>query len=651
MTNKMANKAAHKANKGVALVLTLLILSLFTIMTLSMVIATTSDTMINGYYKSARGSFYAADSGANILRQYMINQLQADFSSTYNVWTNPVTSGQISTTLSNLSNTSTGFGAYQSIIGSQSSWKGKFKVVYDSTCATTGGAGCPTFIQYPPTCSVGTFAQCTNGTGISGMNSYTLFYPYKITVTGQSSGAETNTIEEQGSLTVGVTVRTTQTASFADYGLFVDQSPICNGSYLVPGTISGPVFTNGSWNFGTSGSYIFTDSVGQHGSQFGYQFSSCVQSAAGSATSGAQTIHPTFQAGFSVGQTAENIPANSYSQKGAVIDGIGATSPSNATLASDLRNPTSGAWSTSATSGVYLPYISSGTSALTGQPCPCMNNTVTTSIGVEAAGGIYVQGNATVTVTASGSSSQVYTIVQGANTTVVTITPDSAYPNTGKGTTTVQINGGTTTTVQGVPVQLDSTGSTVSRDATMLYVAGSITALKGGGQGVGTIQDSTALSIVADGDVTITGDLLYKTEPVTFAQSGSTPADSLISGSDHGQTLGIYTASGNINLANAQSSGNLEIDASIAALGASGSSNTLQNTGSAINTLTIVGGRIQSALGNINTTTRNVWFDRRYGTNGFAPPWFPSTTSTTTYVTPVPTSGVKRVSWVNTTAQ
>ena len=38
--------------RGVALVATILLLSLFTVMTLSMVIATTSDTMINGYYRN-----------------------------------------------------------------------------------------------------------------------------------------------------------------------------------------------------------------------------------------------------------------------------------------------------------------------------------------------------------------------------------------------------------------------------------------------------------------------------------------------------------------------------------------------------------------------------------------------------------------------
>ena len=186
----------------------------------------------------------------------------------------------------------------------------------------------------------------------------------------------------------------------------------------------------------------------------------------------------------------------------------------------------------------------------------------------------------------------------------------------------------------------------------MLYVDGAITGLQGGGQGVGSIQDSTALSVVANGAVTVTGDLLYVHEPVTLTQSGSTPADTLIPANNHGQALGIFTASGNINMANSQSNGNLEIDASIAAI-ANGGSGGLVNTGNAINTLTIVGGRIQNTIQNINATTRNVWFDRRYAQGGFAPPWFPSTTvtTTTTYTSPVPVVTANRISWTNTSAQ
>jgi hypothetical protein len=263
-------------------------------------------------------------------------------------------------------------------------------------------------------------------------------------------------------------------------------------------------------------------------------------------------------------------------------------------------------------------------------------------------GGIYVEGNAQVTVTAgtvtSTSSPQIYTIVQGGTTTTVTI-------DTLAGTTKFKKGSGATQTITGVPTQCSAPG-TVTRDATMLYVDGNITGLQGGGQGVGVIQDTTALDIVANGSVTITGDLLYVHEPVTLTQSGSTPADTLIPANNFGQTLGIFTANGNINLNNSQSNGNLEIDASIAAL-ASGSSYGLTNTGSSINTLTIVGGRIQSTILNIGATTRNVWFDRRYAQGGFAPPWFPSTTVTTstTFTSPVPTVTANRVSWVNTSAQ
>ena len=117
----------HRNSRGVALVTALLLLSLFTVMTLSMVIATTSDTLIDGYYRNARGSFYAADSGLNAARQYLINQFNASVPNPYTAFstTVPVTAGQETTILAGLVNTSTGFGSYQSIDGSQtSSWPG-----------------------------------------------------------------------------------------------------------------------------------------------------------------------------------------------------------------------------------------------------------------------------------------------------------------------------------------------------------------------------------------------------------------------------------------------------------------------------------------------------------------------------------------------
>jgi hypothetical protein len=291
--------------------------------------------------------------------------------------------------------------------------------------------------------------------------------------------------------------------------------------------------------------------------------------------------------------------------RSAVLDGVGttATAVTNSDLNSSVKNigkspyPTTGA-----SSGVYLPY------------------SVNASIGVSTftGGGIYVKGDATVTLSTSGATGQTYTIKQGSTTTTVTV-------NDTLNTTTV-VSGGTTLNIVGVPTQKDPTTGSVVRDATMLYVDGNITALSGPVQGVAAVQDGTALTITAASNVTVTGDILYNKEPVTSTQNqiAGAPADTLIPGNDNGQVLGIFTGTGDIPLNNTLSNGNLEIDASIATI-SSGGSGGLVNSGSAINTLAIVGGRIQNQIKNINTTTRNVFFDRRFAQNGFAPPWYPST--------------------------
>lgn len=281
MTKNNGSKQENQRNRGVALVTTLLLLSLFTVMTLSMVIATTSDTLIDGYYRNARGSFYAADSGINSVRQYMINQLNSNVPSPFTTFSTPISSTNEQAIMTTIGNASSGFGAYQSMLGTQTSWPGKFEVVYSSGCATTGGSGCPTYMTLPANCTVhytvstGTIPTCYNA-GNGSATWYQLSYPYKITVIGQSRTNETNTIEEEGTIYLTVTIDTSNTnkANFAAWGMFIDQNAICSGSTLVPGTITGPVFTNGAWTFGTSGSYIFTDKVGSANADLGYQFSS-----------------------------------------------------------------------------------------------------------------------------------------------------------------------------------------------------------------------------------------------------------------------------------------------------------------------------------------------------------------------------------------
>jgi len=623
--NRPAN--TFHGSRGIALVTALLLLSLFTVMTLAMVIATTSDTLIDGYYRNSRTSFYAADSGLNAARQYLQNQLASDVPSPYVAYSGPpVSTAQATAALTALNNATSGFGAYQSITGTQAaSWPGKFKI--DSTNTTVG----------VPVC----LGNCATG------STYTYSYPYKITVIGQSRANEQNTIVENGSFLLNVVVTNSTTTSFANWGTLFDQYAICSSPF-VAGTMSGPFFSNDSWNFGDknlvgSSKYIFTGSVGANNTKVGYMYGdgTCDQKATTSDSHSGTTINPTFQGGLNLGQPKVPLPTDSYNQQQAVLDGIGAfpVSPcspvTQAQRAAALRNAAGTAWPSSGSepaSGVYLPY---SPTAVGSCPAPCFTG-----------GGIYVQGNAdSMTLTAANPtiggvvhSQQVVTVKQGAKTTTVTVDLTSHQTTINDGTNSQTING--------VPEN-----QTAGTEAAMVYVNGAISGTSGGtatglsGPASGAaIQDHSAMTVAASGNITVTGSLLYKAEPVTFDGS-----DTLIPANDTGQVLGLYTATGDIQLRVPNANQNLEIDASLAMI-SSGGSGGLINTWNQIGLLTIVGGRIANQAKQGNVTTRNIWFDARFGASGFAPPWFPATTLTSTPSTTV-TPGPSRVSWVNTTAE
>ncbi|MGZ4829584.1 MAG: PilX N-terminal domain-containing pilus assembly protein [Candidatus Angelobacter sp.] len=615
---KSRRRRPGKNERGVALITTLLLLMLLTGLSLAMVFSVRSDMLINGYYRNFRGSFYAADSGLNAARTAMADGVIAAIPASFGITQQPIPAGTETTIQTNINNTyGQGFTKFTGQGQSASSWPGSYKVTGTfslASCSVLGGAG-----------------TCAAPTGP--VTGYTYIYNYTLQSIGQAQGSQSTTLTDRGSVTVNATlVPVNSTTSFAAWGMFIDQSPVCNGSTLVPGTISGPVFSNGGWNFGTSGSYIFTDTVGSASPTAGYQFSTaCDAVGATSDKKGNQTIAPTFQAGFNMGQPKIPLPANDYNQEQAVLDGKGVAT--NPVSKSDLHNavkdvhgnayPNSGA-----TSGVFLPYsIQNGTPTFTG-------------------GGIYIEGNSTVVLsTATGpnaSPQQIFTITQGspAVTTTVKIDPGNNQ--------TIVTSGSNTVNITGVPKIIDPI-TNASSPATMLYDNGSITSLSGPGQGLPAIQNGSDVTITAAQNVAITGDVLYKTEPVTLTQNQlpGQPADTLIPGNDTHQALGIFTATGDIQLNNKQANGNLEIDASLATISATGTGG-LTNVGAAINTLTIVGGRIQNQIKNINATTRNVFFDRRFAQNGFAPPWFPSTTVSLGSLTGAhATTTVTRVQWLN----
>jgi hypothetical protein len=647
-------KHKRAAARGVALIFTLLILALLMVLSLGMVIALSSQTFIGGYYRNFRGAFYAADSGVNIARQRMINKITSLVPGTLALGTQPLTTANATTVQTDVNSA---YGSWTSTSAGQAaaSWPGQFELSSSTPATFTPAlvpctpsftpvgvppAGGPYTCANPPPAASTCSAAASLLTNCYVINNFAYTYTYSVDVLGQVKGSEQSELSENGSVVVTVNISppsgVTTTASFAAWGMFIDNYALCDGSSLVNGTISGPVFTNGSWNFNT-GSYIFTDKVGQQGAQAGAAMSSCHPTASLPYTNSGQTVNPTFQNGFTPGMNHITPPGNSYNQRWAVLDGRGivSTTPLNTDfITSNMRNPAQTLWPVGgAANGVYMPY-----STLPVGSCsvaPCMTG-----------GGIYVKGSATVTMSAvtvniSGTnhSQQVFTIVNNSTTTTVTVDLTSSK-------TTFAQQGGSSVTINGVPSNLNNLPPT---EATMLYVDGAITSLAG--TGTSSVQDHSAVTITANGDITITGNITYATKPVTTTQNQipGTPADTLIPGSDLGQVLGIFTANGNINLHVPTSGQNLEIDASIAAI-SSGGTGGIINNGNSINTLNIVGGRIQSDIYNIGSTTRNVYFDRRFAANNFAPPWFPSTSITTvpagvetaTAIAPA----ISRVQWV-----
>ena len=605
-------KTKRHGDRGIALFTTLLLLSLVSLLGLAMMLSVNSDMMINGYYGNYRGSFYAADSGLTIARQAVLNNLSASVSATPCVgWgtggasgctTDPLSGTNASTVLSSVTSA---YGSFTAI-NSSGSWPGSFAVANSATCTNSLAPATGS-----PTTHVG-----TNGL----IDRYTYTYNYTLCATGRAQSLQQVLVKESGSVGMMVEAQTatsqTVQASFASFGVFIDQFSACQGA-LVPGTMTGPTFTNGAWNFGTSGSYVYTDPVGQADSKASYIFGSkCYQSATSSYTSGSQTIKPNFQQGLNLGQPAVPLPPNDFSQKWAVLDGKGCgeggstcgvstpPNPTNADMAAHLMNINKVAYpSGGASTGVFLPYCTGGSSCTT-------PNTIN-------GGGILVEGNASIVLNigkdASNNLTQIYTITQGSTTTTITT-------NIAANTTTVS-SGSTNLVLSGVPQNAsDGTAS----PGTMLYVDGKITGLTGPGQGQAGIQDGAQITVAAAGDINITGDLIYAHRPVTLNTS-----DSLIAGNDFNQVLGIFTAGGNIVLDSPYSNNNLETDASMAAINANCSSSSscgFATTSNGINVWTIVGGRIESYAHGVNISQGNTYFDRRFTSKpGFAPPFFPST--------------------------
>lgn len=235
-----------------------------------------------------------------------------------------------------------------------------------------------------------------------------------------------------------------------------------------------------------------------------------------------------------------------------------------------------------------------------------------------ANGGIYIVGDSQMTLSLDASGNQKITIVQGSNTTVLTMNKSTGQ-----------------TTVTG-PVGAGSDTSATSLTNGVIYSTGSITSLSG------TVADNKvvdgeiavrsgytiATDVAAGKDITITGDLVYHTKP-DKTQPADDP-DNLAAG-----TLGLVAQE--VKIASNGSypeHPNREVDAVCLAgsQNVAGSFSVNNYSSGCTGTLTVLGGIIQSNRGPVGTISsgalthgyaKDYRYDPRLATD--PPPYFPTT--------------------------
>ena len=609
------------AQRGMALVTSLMALLLLTGMGLALVLAVTTETALSGNFRRNEQAFFAADAGVGIareaLRLSLASTIQANAStvaSGITITTSNFNDSSLTTSLfpaSLYSNTGTAITTAETNANARSTANALGGDGNFSVDVTLTPVGSPTVVRtgiplnQPPLSVSQTYSYVITSTGDNGVASSNLNY-----ATAQAV--------ERGRMNVTLALNNPNyfNRSFSKYAAFFNRF---SGTFAA-GTYTGPVHTNQGLGFSSSSPITFQAAVTQVNSQYTYDGSN-------------YTVNNTNRTGLSFQSTFNTVstvplPTDAYSQALAVINSTGTDStgnsynPTTAELTSALRAPSgAAATATSGTlnSGVYVP-SSNGTS-ITG-------------------GGIYVQGNASDIKLYVSGSSQVYEITQGSTMTRITITPSGS--TVGAGTTTVT-QGGTTRTYSGVPV--DNTNPLQARNGASLYVNGSITALHGPAASGGTtgpaIAAGTALTVTASDDITVTGDLKYE-QPVLDNSGNATAYASTAT-----NVLGIFTNSGAVflNPSSTYTTGNynLTLDAAIAtfdeaALNSNSSLHTgtiyyngpsLTTSGSSPSVMTLRGSRIQSKIDTIGygsgSSRRNVFFDPRFQSGSFAPPFFPVT--------------------------
>jgi hypothetical protein len=650
----------NRSERGLALVSALLATTMVLALGMAIVFSATSDTITTKTARVSEQAFFAADAGVGVARRAIaqaledkLNELKANINSGATAPYNFVAASDVyhfpTVQLVPDPDTTDGQASpfYQGVL-SRAATLADYAARNQALNDLNGSSFSITFNALSGNVSLtpGTPSQATQ----------VFVFRYSLKVTGQAAGGGTATVNECGRLSASVDLTmpppdAARNFSFSGFAAFFDNGDTQANAPLASGTFTGPVHTNTHFAFDSSRQVNFGNIVSQYDDMIRYDNTSNTTPNHARPTTDIQGININDTEGYKKTDSKVPLPANNFSQEYAVINATGITDIDSSTgLPVDPPSGMPGDNKVFDSAGRVLPNVLSINLRDANNNKANVNSGqlvsgvyVSSSDGSNITGaGIYVKGDASdIQIYADTNGDQVYVIKQGLTTTTVRCTyGDSPKTTITTGTKSKQFNG----------AFQDRGDKSNPRPGTILFVDGSISSLRGGKDLSGTkpaVSANTRLTITAQQDITVTGDLIYASAVV---DKNGTPVAGIDSVNN---VLGIFTNDGNVNLVpNAtyvKSGLSLEMDAAVVAFNSNTSNDggliegsivytgaTLPGTG---DTWTLVGSRVQSKINSIGYGTRNIYFDKRFAGGTFAPPFFPGTNY---QFSPVPaTSGLQ----------
>lgn len=648
---KNIRKESYDGERGVALIAALLATTLMLALGMAVVFSATTDTTTTKVQRVGQQAFFAADGGIGIARRALTQAFSEEIdkvrtANTYYKKILPAPTGQ--------------FPDVQVLPPADGTWNNTFyKNVRDRAlqlAALTARAqrldtldGSKFTVEYTPMSGTISLQKINSLNAIEHD-----MLRYSIKVTGQTTSGGSATVHEVGTISTTITLAANGTGSrnfkFSGFGAFFDNGDTQASAPLAAGTFSGPVHTNTHFAFLSNRSVTFRDVVSQVDSKIRYDDTN--------STTPNKAIPPPSLTGITLSpagyKTTSKVPLpdNNFSQEYAVINATGITEKK--TDGTPVDPPRS--WINSQgtvtiptdSHGNPLPvFDSSGRvmidvlaanlrDAKNQQPVKTQNNTdLADGVYVSSDGntikgaGVYVEGDASdIQLFADTNGDQVYVIQQGSKTTTIRTNFTTKKTTISSGSDSKTYDG----------VFTDESDPQNPKPGVSLFVDGAINSLRGGHSGTtdkAAISPNTRMTITAQGDITVTGDIKYADQVV---ESDGKPVSNINSINN---VLGIFTNDGNMNLApNATYVKATDLSLQIDSAAITFNSNTANDNGEIKGSIVytgsatpganarwkLVGSRVQSKINNIGYNYRDIFFDTRFSGGTFSPPFFPGTT-------------------------